>query len=122
MAGLVARMRELAQGDPPTPEAMVAFARRIMNELDKASPEGETKETPAAPTDEPAGETGGKADVDPLRKRADALAVDVASAGVSRKPPTPEPAPEPVEVPSAAELRDKANELMLELLTGDIPT
>lgn len=33
---LMARMRELMRGDPPSPEAMLAFARRIMSDLGKS--------------------------------------------------------------------------------------
>lgn len=46
MSGLMDRMKELMAGDPPSPEAMLAFARRVMNELAKSA-EPDAKDAPA---------------------------------------------------------------------------
>jgi HK97 family phage prohead protease len=114
MAGLMQRMRQmLDRQEAPTTEEMLALARRITDELG-APAKADEHEEKADVTDK---ETKESRSVDPLRRQADAVALEWLRDGVPEQAPTKkQPQLEP-EVP-LDELKQRMRDEMLMHLSG----
>jgi HK97 family phage prohead protease len=103
-------VKSALDAEEPTREELVKELQEVKQRLAEALTDLEKK----ADEEEP----GRRTHSDPLRKQAEALALEIATGGTDlRKPPKQEPEPVPDLVP-LGELKRQSRDLMLEILTG----